>query len=115
MSESMIGHEMLNHLGRRITVTQKTIRTLDIRGYLGRDKETGLLYLNPKYVPLLLEGEWGSMLMRELGADISGPNIAVCHCRHCQRRTDLDDTRKSKVRAGQIVSEVRGRRRLRAF
>ena len=76
MSECIIGHEMLNHLGQRIIVTQKTIRNLDVWGYLGRDKETGLLYLDPQYVPLLLEGEWGSKLMRELGPDFSGPNVA---------------------------------------
>lgn len=38
MGESMIGHEMINHLGKRIFVTQMTIRTLDMRGYLGRDR-----------------------------------------------------------------------------
>lgn len=111
MGESMIGHEMINHLGKRIFVTQMTIRTLDMRGYLGRDRETGLLYLDPKYVPLLQDLEWESQLMRELGPDFSGPNIANCSCPQCQCKTDLDDTRKSKIRAAQIVAEVTAKRR----
>lgn len=75
------------------------------------DRETGLLYLDPKYVPLLQDLEWESQLMRELGPDFSGPNIANCSCPQCQCKTDLDDTRKSKIRAAQIVAEVTAKRR----
>jgi hypothetical protein len=53
------GHEMLNHLGRVIRVTRRTIRTLDIRNYLCRDHRSGLLQPRPEFYPMFKELERG--------------------------------------------------------
>jgi hypothetical protein len=53
------GHEMLNHLGKVIRVTRKTIRSLDKRNYLRRDRRSGLLQLRPEFYPLFRELERG--------------------------------------------------------
>ena len=51
------GHEMLNHQGRVIRVTRRTIRALDMRNYLRRDRRSGLLQLRPESYPVFRELE----------------------------------------------------------
>jgi len=106
-----VGHPMLNHLGARIFVTERTIQELQMRGYLGRDRSTGLKYFDPKGYELFLDGERGTPWWYELGPDMNGPSVAVCKCKACQQSKDLDDSRLSKVRVKQIVKEVRAKRR----
>lgn len=106
-----IGHELLNHRGEHIFVTRGTIKALDMRGYLGRDRATGLKYFDPKGYELFRDGEVGTPWWYELGPDLSGPMVPVCKCRNCQRKHDIDDTRLSKVRVAQIVKEMRKARR----
>ncbi len=112
------GHEMLNHLGKVIRVTQRTIRSLDIRNYLRRDHKSGLLQLRPELYSLFKELERGDRhggILRELGDDCSGPNVANCHCRQCSGRVaDLDHTRLSdeyrRVRTDEVIKTVKSKR-----
>jgi hypothetical protein len=115
------GHEMLNHLGRVIRVTRRTIRALDMRNYLRRDHRSGLLQLRPEFYPLFRELERGNRnggILRELGDDCSGPNVPICHCRQCSGKVaDLDHTRLSdeyrRVRADEVIKAVKSKRRAR--
>lgn len=120
MMNIVVGHEMLNHLGERISVTAHTLRSLDSRHYLRRDHATGLLQLNPKLYPTFLEIEGGdhwATFFREIGADCKGPNVVRCKCRECQSRlSDTDHTRLpgpdrlEQDEASRIVREVKARR-----
>ena len=105
------GHPVLNHEGTVIYVTARTIAELDKRGYLGRDKPTGLKYIDPKGYELIRDGEVGTPWWYELGPDLSGPNVATCNCERCRERRELGDARLSKIRAEQVVEEVRASRR----
>jgi hypothetical protein len=112
------GHEMLNHLGKVIRVTRRTIRTLDMRNYLRRDRRSGLLQLRPEFYPLFKELERGDRqggILRELGDDCSGPNVPICHCRQCSSQAaDLDHTRLSdeyrRVRTDEVIKAVKSKR-----
>jgi len=113
------GHEMLNHLGRVIRVTRRTIRALDMRHYLRRDHRSGLLQLRPEFYPLFKELERGDRrggVLRELGDDCSGPNIPICHCRQCSSQAaDLDHTRLSdeyrQMKTDEVIKAVKSKRR----
>lgn len=110
MGEAYSGHEILNHLGNKIRVTARTIEALKRRNYLRRDHPTGLLQINPNLYPAFLElenGDHRKPFMRELGADCSGPRVAVCHCKECQsRESDLDYTRLSTEHHRHTVREA---------
>jgi hypothetical protein len=56
------GHEMLNHLGRVIRVTRRTIRALDMRRYLRRDRRSGFLQLRRVFMAPPQAMTWLSML-----------------------------------------------------
>ncbi len=87
------GHEMMNHLGRRIRVTERTIEALEIRGYLHRNRETGLKQISPQNYLVFVEAERATDWWHELGEDCSGPNVVVCRCPECQRLiSDIDKT-----------------------
>ena len=113
------GHEMLNHLGKAIRVTHRTIRALDMRNYLRRDRQSGLLQLRPEFYPLFKELERGDRhggILRELGADCSGPNVPICRCRQCSGKVaDLDHTRLSdeyrQLKTDEVIAAVRAKRR----
>ncbi len=115
------GHEMLNHLGKVIRVTRRTIRALDMRNYLRRDRRSGLLQLRPEYYPLFGELERSHRpngIFRELGQDCSGPNVPICRCRQCSGKVaDLDHTRLSdeyrRVKADEVIKAVKAKRRRR--
>jgi hypothetical protein len=115
------GHEMLNHLGRVIRETRRTLRSLDMRHYLRRDRSSGLLQLRPDLYPVFRELECGDRhagILRELGEDCSGPNVPVCHCRQCSgKAADLDHTRLSdeyrRLKADEVIAAVRAKRRRR--
>jgi hypothetical protein len=109
MSDS-IGHEMLNHLGKRITVTARTLRRLDMQHWLERDKPTGLMRFKGELAHLFYE--MGPDY--ELGPDMSGPNVCKCNCRECIEKLNLDDTRVSDIRTQQIVRDVKSRRKIAA-
>ncbi len=87
--EKTVGfHEMLNHLGEKIRVTQRTLRELDKCHYLRRDKESGLLQMKPYFFKLFLEVEGGdrpSFMFKEVGRDFRGLNVVNCKCKECQR------------------------------
>ena len=106
-----IGHELLNHKGDHIFVTKGTMKALDMRGYLGRDRATGLKYFDPKGYELIRDGEVGTPWWYELGPDLSGPNVATCNCEHCRERRELGDARLSEIKAEQVVEEARASRR----
>ena len=103
----MIGHEILNPYGQRIRVSARTLDALDCRGYLHRDKATGLKHIDRKSFLVFIEAERGTNWWYELGDDGSGPNVVKCSCRQCQDRTDVDDVRLSRIRTEQIVREAR--------
>jgi hypothetical protein len=106
------GHEMLNHLRERIRVTESTIQTLNMCGYLRRDRETGLLWLDFTSYLVFSETEYGSEMHRELGPDCSGPNQVVCQCQKCKESlaSESDDAHISGVMTAQIVREIKERR-----
>ena len=112
---------MLNHLGRVIRVTRRTIRTLDIRNYLRRDHRSGLLQLRPEVYPVFRELERGDRhagILRELGEDCSGPTVPVCRCRQCSGKdADLDHTRLSdeyrRMRTNEVINAMKSKRRRR--
>ena len=83
------GHEMLNPDGARIFVTARTMRRLDMRHFLFRDRGTGLLAFKPRLTDLYRQ----MCTDHELGPDFSGPAVCVCRCRDCQRiASDIDST-----------------------
>jgi hypothetical protein len=105
------GHEMLNHLGQRIRVTEQSLEALEMRGYLHRNRETGLKQMSPKNYLVFIEAERSTDHFYELGEDCSGPNQVVCHCQSCREKTNLDDSRISELRTDQIVNDVKARRK----
>jgi len=87
----LAGHAILNHDGQLIRVTRRTLRALDVRHYLRRDRSSGLLRLPREFHPILLALEAGDRVapyMRELGSDCSGPQVVVCHCLECRKREE---------------------------
>jgi hypothetical protein len=112
------GHEMLNHLGRVIHVTRRTLRALDMRHYLRRDRRSGLLQMRPELYPMFKELERGDRrggIMRELGHDFSGPNVPICHCKQCSGKVaDLDHTRLSdeyrRMKTDEVIKAVKSKR-----
>ena len=114
MGEAYVGgHEILNHRGERIRVTRETIKELDKRNYLRRDRPTGLLQIKPwlyRALLILENGDRPTKFMRELGPDLSGPNVPKCNCRQCKRISeDLEDSRLSVMRTEQIIGEMRSK------
>jgi len=101
------GHEILNHLGAHNHVTQHTVKALDMRHYLRRDRPTGLLALKPHLIDVLSEMEYGTPLMRELGPDCSGPNVPMCRCAECRRKeSDIDHTLTPEAARRQIHEQA---------
>jgi hypothetical protein len=105
------GHEMLNHLGLRIRVTERTLEALEMRGYLHRNRETGLKKMSLNNYLIFVEAERSTDHFYELGEDCSGPNQVVCDCQKCRERTNLDDSRISDLQTTLIVGEVTARRK----
>lgn len=101
-----IGHEMINHLHQRICVSERTLEALNMRGYLQRDRETGLLALGLRAFLVFSEAEQGTAHYYELGPDCSGPNQVVCRCERCKR---LMGHRDPDLGA-KIVADVRSKR-----
>lgn len=96
MSEAFagVGHELLNPFGERICVSKITLRTLDMRGYLQRDRETGLKQIKPSLIYFFLHLErttYHRELYASLGPNFSGPNVVLCSCRECQEK-EIDNT-----------------------
>ena len=107
-----IGHEMLNHKGDHIFVTARTLQELTRRGYLGRDRVTGLKYFDPKGYELFRDGERGTPWWYELGPELNGPNVATCKCKSCKRlQLGLNDAGSDSVVAEMVVKEVVKKRR----
>ena len=116
------GHEMLNHLGKVIRVTRRTIRALDpcattCDAIAGAVCSSCVL----SSIPLFKELERGDRhggILRELGDDCSGPNVPICHCRQCSSQAaDLDHTRLSdeyrRVKTDEVIKAVKSKRRRR--
>ena len=103
------GHPLLTPDGREIRVPLKAFGTLRKLGLLMGNKnrlsERIYDYIETEY-DSITEG-----LRLLLGDDLSGPRWCACDCRECQgKASDLDDSRMSKVRVSQIVSEMKARR-----
>jgi hypothetical protein len=79
-----VGHPIINPFGRVIILEQKAVRTLDIKGYLHRDKITGLKGMDPTQSSVFIEAERGTNLFYYIGEDFSGPNSVVCDCDTCK-------------------------------
>ncbi len=119
MSDSLTGHEMLNHLGQRIRVSARALRSLDRDHYLRRDRATGLLQMKPEYFQLWREMEPSSL---ELGRDMSGPASLECHCTECRellaefipeavrRELEREESRAySDFEVARMIAEVKSR------
>jgi hypothetical protein len=99
-------------------LTRRTLRTLDIRNYLRRDRSSGLLQLCPEFYPLFKELERGDHhdgILRELGDDCSGPNVPICHCKQCSGSVaDLGHTRLSdeyrRMKTDEVIKAVKSKR-----
>lgn len=91
-------------------MSAQTLDALDCRGYLKRDRATGLKVLDARSFQVFLEAEHYTDWFYEIGEDGDGPNQVVCNCDECRDRTDLNDSRISPVRPEQIVAEVRAHR-----
>ena len=107
------GHPLLNPENQVIRVSQHTLRALDIRGYLKRDKSTGLLHLDRTNHLIFTEAERATDWWYELGEDCSGPNQVVCHCQECKegRASEADDVHISGVQTAQIKRDRKERRK----
>lgn len=102
-----VGHEILNHVGRRIRVTERTLDALDVRGYLHRNKESGIKQISAKNFLVFLEVERETHHFYELGDDCSGPNQVVCHCEKCK---GLDPYQSPNL-ADMVVGDIKIRRK----
>jgi hypothetical protein len=105
------GHEILNHLGVRIRITERTLDALDVRGYLHRDKATGLKQISTKNFMVFVEAESTTSWYYELGSDCSGPNQVVCHCDKCKSKMHADNSNSLDIRTRQIVRDATAKRR----
>jgi len=106
-----IGHEMMNHLGQRIIVSAKTLEALNMRGYLKRDHESGLLRLCMRSWYVFVEAERATSHYYELGSDCSGPNSVKCNCQKCKDKIEPDQANITDIRTRQMVHDLKARRR----
>lgn len=88
------GHPIINPFGQVVSISQRSMRALDIRGYLHRDALSGLKSIDVTHYLVFLEMERGTDLFRELGEDCSGPNSVICYCEDCLQRevSNIDKT-----------------------
>lgn len=101
-----IGHEMINHLKQRIIVSERTLEALNMRGYLKRDHESGLLSLSVTNFLVFGEAEQATRHYYELGPDCSGPNQVICECNKCKGLS----MHQAPDFADQVVHDVKARR-----
>lgn len=116
------GHAILNPFGNIIKVSSITIGTLDRRGYLARDRRTGLKQIKGQFAALLLLLERTTLhreLYAALGPDFTGPNTVVCPCEICGgKAADIDHTRlpgKNTLESDEtdsIIRDLKRRRRI---
>jgi hypothetical protein len=103
------GHPLLTPDGREIRVPLSAFGTLRKLGVLQKNKNR----LNDRIYELI-DPQYDSItegLRHLLGDDLSGPKWCSCGCRECQgKASELDDSRLSKMRVNQIISEIRRRR-----
>jgi hypothetical protein len=122
-----VGHELLNPFGERICVSKVTFRILDMRGYLQRDRETGLKQFKPSLVEVFLQLErttYHRDLYAAIGPDFSGPATISCACRECQQKESQNDNTRmpghkrpaSYIEAdtNRIIREVKSKRKIAA-
>jgi hypothetical protein len=81
-----IGHRIINPYGEVIRISQRTFDVLDMKGYLHKEKRTGLKGMDPKHAAVFLEAERQTKWMKEIGNDFQGPNVVVCGCVKCLGR-----------------------------
>jgi hypothetical protein len=116
------GHEILNPFGVSILVSKITLRRLDMRGYLQRDRATGLKQIKPSAVGAFLHLErttYHRELYSVLGPDFSGPTVVLCSCRECAgAAAELDKTpppgrakQESAEQADKLIREIKAKRR----
>jgi hypothetical protein len=83
---------------------------------LRRDRETGLKQIKPDLIGFfhrLEKTTFHRELWAAIGPDFSGPSVVICPCQQCQgAAADLEDTRLSVERSGQVVREVTAKRRV---
>jgi hypothetical protein len=106
-TRSGVGHSIINPLGQIISVSKPTFDELQDRGYLHRDKASGLWGMDPKQSAAFLESEKGSPYMREIGSDFSGPNVVVCNCGECYEAIDIQSSRESRIKSELLIAGLR--------
>lgn len=78
------GHPIINPFGQVVRVSQRTLKALDMRGYLHRDPDTGLKGMDPKQYLIYADVERGTDHFYELGEECIGPNTVKCGCDQCK-------------------------------
>ena len=81
----MAGHQIINPFGEIIKVTWSTFAALDRRGYLHRDRESGLKGMDPMHAVTFIEAEFGTPWLYEIGREFKGAENLICRCIDCQR------------------------------
>jgi hypothetical protein len=85
-----IGHRIINPYGEVIRVSQRTFDVLDMKGYLHRERTSGIKGMDPKHAAHFLKMENQTEWMREIGSDFQGPNVVICGCDQCLGKTRVD-------------------------
>jgi hypothetical protein len=96
---------MLNYLGKTIYVTQRTLRALDMRGYLRRHHASGMLWMDSMSYLVFAEAERATPHFYELGEDCSGPNQVVCKCEQCKSKQFHRPANLAEVVVSDVVSK----------
>lgn len=102
---------MMNHLEQRITVSARTLEALNMRGYLKRDHESGLLSMSVRNYLVFSQAELATQHYYELGPDCSGPNQVVCLCEKCKERMGKVTANIADISTRQIVRDVTAHRK----
>jgi hypothetical protein len=85
----MIGHAIINPYGEVIRISQRTFDVLHMKGYLHKDRRTGMKGMDPKHADMFIATEKGRPWERELGSDFQGPNVVVCGCGRCRKEMGI--------------------------
>jgi hypothetical protein len=117
-SNDHVGHAILNHVNTIIYVSQRALRYLDRHKYLSWSKRRHVwafkkwFYTDKGRVPaidvfVMLEGgAHATAVFRELGEDLSGPNVTICTCKRCRQLSRLQEKEEEQQRQGNSLSQA---------
>jgi hypothetical protein len=88
------GHPVINPFGSVILISKHTLEALEDRGYLHRDKVSGLMGFDPSQKDIFLQAERFTDHHKEIGEDFSGPNCVLCYCGNCLEKIDVNENRR---------------------